>query len=185
MKNSEFYKKYGENLSKALVKQCSERGVLDGKLLVVDELSVKWSEVAPEYMSDAMPQFAQYPAVSLAWAAYLGMGMAKLWDVNWDELKSKDQLYSFFATARGFDSMDEYIIEDVLKLSLTSKDAVAIENMLRSCAHSAISIMRRENLEPQSVDAFYIFAETVKVFFNLGASIELKYLGYKYEKVLV
>ena len=46
-------------------------------------------------------------------------------------------------------------------------------------------MIRKENIEPQSPDAFYVFARSVKVLFKVGVSIALKRLGYKYQKVTV
>ena len=36
-------------------------------------------------LADAVPQIAEYPTVSVAWATYLGMAVAKLWDEDWIE----------------------------------------------------------------------------------------------------
>jgi hypothetical protein len=46
-------------------------------------------------------------------------------------------------------------------------------------------MIRKEGIEPQSVMAFHIFARAVKVFYELGISIELRHRGYKYVKVQV
>jgi hypothetical protein len=44
-------------------------------------------------------------------------------------------------------------------------------------------MIRKEGIEPQSVMAFHLFARVVKVFFELGVSLELHHRGYKYVKV--
>jgi len=46
-------------------------------------------------------------------------------------------------------------------------------------------MIRKEGIEPQSPDAFYVFARSVKVLFKIGVSVALKRLGYKYEKVTI
>ena len=61
-------------------------------------------------------------------------------------------------------------------------DAPRIEEIMRGCAQSAISQIRHEQIEAQTTRAFYIFARTARVMFRIGASLELKRLGYRFEK---
>lgn len=185
MKNSEYLASYEEKLTEIVVNQCTSKGFLDGQLLRVEELEEKWREMAPEYIADAIPQVNDYPAVSIAWAAYLGMGIAAMWDGDWAEFQEKKDLYVLLRNRRGFDQFDEFVVEELLGLSPDSEEVESIQELLRGCAHSAMTMIRNEEIEPQSSDAFYIFAHTVKVFFVLGVALELKLLGYKYEKVSV
>ena len=78
--------------------------------------------------------------------------------------------------------MDEYIVQNILGLSLESPDAIRFEEIMRGCAQSAISQIRHEQIEAQTTRAFYIFARTARVMFRIGASLELKRLGYRFEK---
>ena len=48
-----------------------------------------------------------------------------------------------------------------------------------------MTLIRREDTEAQSTKAFYIFARTTRVMFRIGAALELKRLGYKFEKQVV
>lgn len=185
MENIEYFNKYEERLTEVLVQLCTELGFVNGQLLVAEELDEKWNEIAPEYMVDAVPQIQNYPTVSVAWAGYLGMGMAVLWDKNWDECKNNPDLYKSFVQPRGFDCMDEYIVEELLGVKLDSKEFKDIEGGIRSCGQTAVSMIRKENIEPQSPDAFYVFARSVKVLFKIGVSVALKRLGYKYQKVTI
>lgn len=95
--------------------------------------------------------------------------MCRHWDYRWG--------------AEGFDDMDEHIIRDILGMSLDSQAAKDIEAMLRRCAYASHTMLRRENIEPQSAMAYYVFARVVKVMYRIGAAMELRRLGYKYEKV--
>lgn len=185
MENNQHLLRYEEALRETLLAQCSSKGFLDGELLDVEELAEKWREIAPQYMVDAVPEFNDYPAVAVAWAAYLGMGLAAMWDLSWEEHRDQKDLYTFIRDARGFDVMDEYVVEELLGLSLDSDDVNAIGDCLLGLAHSAIALMRNERVEPQTADAFYIFACTAKVFFHFGVSICLKRLGYAYRKVTI
>ena len=185
MDKKELYNSFYEKLSDALVRQASDKGLLDGQLIIVEELQEKWHEIAPEYMADAVSEYNKYPTVAIAWAAYLGMGMAALWDTSWDKFKNREDIYKFFVSARGFDEMDEFVVEEMLSLKLDSPEATSIENAFRSFANTTIAMMRGEGIESQSADAFYLFSNATMLFFNIGVAIELKQLGYKYEKVIV
>jgi hypothetical protein len=79
--------------------------------------------------------------------------------------------------------MDEYITEILLCHPLGSPEAEKIENLIRSTAERALSLIRKEHIEPQSVMAFHVFARTTKVMFELGVSVQLKRMGYNYVKV--
>ena len=185
MNNVEFYDQYEERLTKVLVDLCTSKGFLSGQLYMIDELDEKWTQLAPNYMADAVAEVNEYPSVAIAWAAYLGMGLTAIWDTVWSDYKDIENLYDKFREPRGFDALDEYVLEELLSLELESEMANSIENVLRSCAHLAISMIRKEETEPQTATSFYILASTVKVLFKIGVSIELKLLGYKYEKMEV
>jgi hypothetical protein len=79
--------------------------------------------------------------------------------------------------------MDEHIIRDVIGLSLESDEAKGIEMMIRRMAQTSISLIRHEQIEPQSPMAFHVFARAVKVMFRMGAALQLKRLGYKFERM--
>lgn len=168
-------------LEDELLKLCTSLGVLDGGWLMTPDLEEKWREVAPEYMADAVKEINSYPEVALAWAGYLGMGYAHLWDSNWRK-HSRDG-YSKMLGSRGFDDMDEHIVRDILGFPLDSFDAMKISGVLNSCAQCAWGLIRKESIEGQSERAFYVLARTIQVMYCVGVSVELKRLGYKYEKL--
>ncbi len=182
---SQYLAQYEDKLMEALLRQSTECGFLDGQLLEVEELEEKWHTSAPEYMAAAVPQIASYPSVAIAWAGYLGVGAAVLWDTCWDQYADKDDLYTLISQPRGFDEMDEYVMEGLLGYDLSGAEAQKLEDMMRSAAHTAQGMIRKENIEAQSVMAFHIFARTTKVFYKLGVAIALKILGYHYEKMMV
>ncbi|WP_321519173.1 hypothetical protein [uncultured Bacteroides sp.] len=185
MENIAYFDKYEEKLTEVLMRLCTDLGVMNGQLLAAEELEEKWKEIVPEYMVDAVPQIKDYPTVSVAWAGYLGIGLAVLWDRDWVKYKDDPNLYKFFVEPRGFDCMDEFILEELLGVKLESKEFLEVEGVMRSCAKTAVDMIRKEGIEPQSPDAFYVFARSVKVLFKIGVSVALKRLGYKYEKVAV
>ena len=182
-KDLAFLNSFTEKLSDTLVKQCTADGMLDGKMLMVEELNEKGRTSAPEYMVDAVPQIAEYPSAAIAWACYVGMGAAVLWDKSWGEYKDTEDWYSLMAKPRGFDCLDEYVIECLVGYALDSEENQKLESVIRKCANTAQTMIRKEGIEPQSVMAFHLFARVVRVFFELGVSLELHHRGYKYVKV--
>lgn len=176
-------KRYEESLRKSITDFLSEGKWLDGHLLEVEELNDKWRTSAPSYMADAVPEIAKYPLVAIAWAMYEGMGAAVLWDKEWSRYENIEDFHKMFTEPRGFDCMDEYITEILLALPLGSDEAEKLENMVRSTAERAQSLIRKEQIEAQSVMAFHIFARTTKVMFEAGVAVALRRLGYNYVKV--
>lgn len=175
--------RYEESLRTTLVKRLTDSQWLAGQLLEVEELNEKWRTSAPSYMADAVPEIAKYPLVAIAWAMYLGMGAATLWDKEWNRYKDIEDLHKLMTEPRGFDCMDEYITEILLCLPLGSAEAEKLEDMVRSTAEAAQLLIRKEGIEAQSVMAFHIFARTTKVMFECGVAVALKRLGYNYVKV--
>ncbi len=180
--DSQFLIEYEERLTKTLLGQFSDAGFLANELLAVEELEEKWDSSAAEYMAAAVPQLNDYPAAAVAWAAYMGVGAAVLWDTCWDKYSSVEDLYTPIASPRGFDEMDEYVLEEMLGYTLEGEEATKLENLFRAGATTALTMIRKESIEAQSVMAFYVFARSAKVFFRLGVAVGLKLMGYSYQK---
>lgn len=181
MVNKVYLENFESRITDELLRLCKQYGVLDGTLLATDDISNRWDELAPEYMADAVPNIADYPTVAIAWAGYLGMAVAYHWDEDWAAY-SKAEYKSYYG-AQGFDDMDEHIVRDIIGFHLESREAKAIEDMMRRLGETAVTLIRRERIEPQSPMAFHVYARVVKVMFRIGAAMELKRLGYKFEQV--
>lgn len=179
----ELLNRYEEQLRKSLVERLSEQKLLEGRLLEVEELNEKWHAAAPSYMADAVPEIAKYPLVAIAWAMYEGMGIAVLWDKEWKRYEAVEDIHKMLTEPRGFDCMDEYITEILLTTPLGTPEAEKLEDMVRSTAELAQSLIRKEQVEAQSVMAFHIFARTTKVMFEAGVAVQLRRMGYNYVKV--
>ena len=78
------------------------------------------------------------------------------------------------------DSYEHILVKAADKISAYAK---CIEEMMRRLGEAALTLIRRENIEPQSPMAFHVYARVVKVMYRIGAAIELKRLGYKFEQV--
>ena len=181
MEQTEYFDTFENNLLQELMKLSTSHKMLEGTLLASDDIDERWKEYAPEYMADAVPQVNAFPAAAIAWAGYVGMAVAHRWDEDWATYATEP--YEKLHGEQGFDDMDEHIMQNILGLSLESEEAQKIENMMRRCANTAITYIRREDTEAQSTKAFYIFARTTRVMFRIGAAMELHRLGYKFEKV--
>lgn len=178
-----FLNRFEEKIQAELLRICTSHGLLGGVLLATDDVTDHWDVLAPEYVADAVGQIADYPTVSVAWAGYLGLAIAHGWDKNWQACSRAP--YTSYYGSQGFDDMDEHIVRDILGIALDTPEATKIEDVMRSCAYSAMNIIRREDTEAQTTKAFYLFARTTRVMFRIGAAIRLKQLGYKFEKQIV
>ena len=179
----EYFDNFEQNLQIELLKLCTSHKMLDGTLLASEDIDERWKEYAPSYMADSVSQINTFPAAAIAWAGYVGMAVAQWWDRDWERYAAEP--YETLHGERKFDDMDEHILRDILGIALDSPEAEKIEDMMRSCAHTAMTLIRREDTEAQSTKAFYIFARTTRVMFRIGAALELKRLGYKFEKQIV
>ncbi len=139
----EFLADYERRLREMLVGNLSSTGKLDGQLLTVEELNEKWHAAAPSYMADAVPQIARYPLAAVAWAMYVGMGAAVLWDKDWNRYSQTEDWYAMLSSPRGFDALDEYVTEVLLAMPLDSDRARTVEECVRSTAESALAMIRK------------------------------------------
>ena len=122
-----------------------------------------------------------YPEFAIACAGYVGMAAAQWWDQDWG--RNHSAKYAVLHGQRGFDDMDEHIVQKILGLTLDSVEARQIMNILLCCAQKAATFIQHEQIEHQTTKAFHIFARTVRVMYKIGAAIQLKRLGYKFHKV--
>lgn len=175
------FEKYESDLVDRLVELCTSKGLMDGILLSSPDITARWEPIALEYSGDAVREFNAYPEVVLAWTAYIGMAVACWWDKNW--VRYKEQGYQSLVGSRGFDDLDEHITRDILRHPLNSKEAKDIASNLAFLAGDAYSFMMRQGVESMSVDAFNVFRHTLSAMYRIGASLELKALRYKMEKI--
>lgn len=182
MVEEEYLSQYERRLQESLVSLCTAYDMMGGVLLENDDIESKFTDtLAQPYLTDAVREYRQYPEASLAWAGYLGMAVAKLWDADWQAYQQA--AYADFQGPRGFDDMDERITSEVLGYGPDSEPARRIAGMLSNCAVEALTMIRHEHIEPQSPRAYYVFARTVQVLYRIGASMELFRLGYKLERI--
>lgn len=181
MDQKEYIENYEQQLMQHMLKLTKAMELLDGQLLESPDITEKWEQVANSYIADAAKEIADYPTVSLGWAMYLGMAVAHYWDEDWSIYSQLPNIYEYIRDKRGFDYMDEVVRGEILMLR--DKEYEQMEKIVQSCSQQVLNKIRYEHIEPQSPLAFHVYARSITVLYKLGAAIELKALGYKFEKV--
>lgn len=176
----DYLNNYEKSLLLEVLKYLTSLGHLDGKLLETEDINEVWEKVAPSYVADSIKEIAKYPNVALGWAMYVGMAVAKFWDEDWNKYSSKENIYEYLRDKRGYDYLDEVVRGDVL--SLDGELFEQMEELVRRTSSLVLSHIRHEQIEPQSPMAFHVFARSIKVLYKIGAAVELKNLGYKFER---
>ncbi len=100
--------------------------------------------------ADAMKEFTKYPTVSLGWIMFVGMAMAKYWDVDWELYSKVENHYEYLKNSIDFDHMDDYICEKILLL-----DEESHQNMNRvvaECASRTLNQLAHMGIEPRYRD---------------------------------
>lgn len=176
MERTEFLDNFEKTLEAGLLKVCSGAGLLEDKVLGSTDIDEAWERYIKDYIGDAVVNFNGYPDAAVAWAAFLGMGVAYNWDLNW-RLHYKDK-YTDYYGSRGWDDMDEHILHDLLGLKLDGPEAMKISDTMLSCATATLGLIRHEGVESQTEEGFYVLARAYTVMFRIGAAVELKRLKY-------
>ena len=156
-------------------------GLTDEKLPQAPDIEELWTKIGESYLPDGMREFGAYPIVSLGWMMFTGMAVAKLWDTNWEQYSKVDDLYKYLRDQRDFDHMDEYICEEVLKL--TEEEHTRLDKVVGECASRTYSRLLHSQLEPGTPEAFQAYVAALHQMYLMGMSAELKRLGYHMTKL--
>jgi len=179
---------------------------VDERLPECPDVEEKWEAIAKAYIPDGIREFTDYPSVSLGWMMYIGMAVAKMWDVEgmeqreqsdasinsaesrqsstegqWEIYSKIEDLYAYMRDKRGYDAMDEYIREEVLLLE--GEAYGALEKLVGECASRIYNALRRQNIEPGTKDAFNGYVACLHQLYLMGAAIQLKRMGYRMTKM--
>lgn len=176
-----YYDEFEHGLLRDMLRLCTSDGMLDGNLLQSEDIDGKWDEIAPEYLADVLRQMNEYPEVSFGWAGYIGMAVAEWWDQDWE--KNSRNGYTVLYGKRGFDDMDDHIVEDILGYTRGSLETKALAGIMFSCARMAMDRIRHEQVESQTEKAFHVIARSMRTMFRVGASMRLFKLGYSMQKL--
>ncbi len=166
-----------EDLHRYLV----NRGAVDERMPECPDVEDKWVAVAEAYLPDGAREFASYPIASLGWMMFIGMAIAKYWDTDWEKHGKIDDLYTPMRDKRGFDNLDEYILDEVLDLH--GDDAEAMQTLVGDCAERAKRALISQDIEPGTADAFRGYVACLQCMYQLGMAVQLKAMGYHMERL--
>lgn len=156
-------------------------GVLDERMPECVDIEDKWENIANAYLPDGVREFNDYPMVSLGWIMFVGMALAKYWDEDWAKYCLLDCLYENLRDARGYDYMDEYILEDVLKLDAAAQEKTG--RIVQECAARLDNVLRHASVEPGTKAAFDMYVACLHQLYIMGAAVQLNAMGYHMVKM--
>ena len=154
---------------------------IDERLPECPDVEEKWEPIAKAYIPDGIREFQDYPSASLGWMMYIGMAVAKLWDTEWEIYSKLDDLYAYLRDKRGYDSLDEYIREEVLQL--TGVDYTVLEKLVGECASRVYNALMHQHIEPGTKEAFNAYVSCLHQLYLMGAAMQLKRMGYHMTKM--
>lgn len=154
---------------------------VDERLPECPDVEDRWEEIAKSYLPDGIREFNDFPSASLGWMMYIGMAVVKFWDTEWESYTKIDDLYVYMRDKRGYDSMDEYIREEVLLLS--GNDYALMEKLVGECASRVYNALRHQNIEPGTKEAFNAYVSCLHQLYLFGAAMQLKRMGYHMTKL--
>lgn len=153
-----------------------ERGAVDERLPECPDVEAKWQPVAEAYLPDGVREFADYPIASLGWMMFIGMAIAKRWDEDWETWGKVEDLYTPMRDKRGFDNLDEYIMDEVLDLH--GDAAEGMQTLVGDCAERVKRAIFRMDIEPGTVEAFKAYVAGLQCMYQMGMAVQLKAMGY-------
>ena len=111
--------KYHDTFESTLRSYLSERDLIDPVLPECDDVEQKWEQIATSFMPDALREFGDYPDAVLAWMMYLGMAVAKYWDVEWSIYDNIQDLYKYIREKRNYNEKIYFYPKSPLKAKMT------------------------------------------------------------------
>lgn len=153
-------------------------GRVDERLPECPDLEELWPSVESAYLPDGVREYTGYPLVSLGWIMFVGMAFAKMWDEDWASYSSEDgaTLYTRLRDAKGYDNLDDYILETVL--GLDSEEAERTGKIVGECAARVYRYLQTCGVEPGTRDAVMAYIAALHRLYFMGVCMELNTLGY-------
>ena len=172
---------FATTLLNDLHRYLAQRGAVDERLPECPDVEGKWPPIAEAYLADGVREFARYPIASLGWMMFIGMAIAKFWDQDWEKYASVEDLYATLRDKRGYDNLDEYIMDEILNVH--GDDAEAMQELVGDTAERAKRALYRQDYEPGTVDAFKGYIVCLQCLYQLGMAAQLKSMGYHMTKI--
>ena len=172
---------FEEQLRKDLHQFLLSMKEVDERMPECPDVEDKWEEIAKAYIPDGIREFQDFPSASLGWMMYIGMAVAKMWDTEWEIYSKIEDLYVYMRDKRGYDSLDEYICEDVLMVRGEEYEDLA--QVVSECATRVNCDLIREHIEPGTKEAFDAYVTCLWQLYLFGMAMQLKRMGYHMERV--
>lgn len=153
-----------------------ERGMVDEHLPECPDVEGKWPVIAEAYLPDGIREFADYPVASLGWMMFIAMAVTKFWDVDWEKYDKVEDLYTMLRDQRGYDHLDEYILDEVLDLH--GDAAEQMQTLVGDSAERVKRALFARDIEPGTVDAFKAYVACLQTMYHMGMAVQLKSMGY-------
>lgn len=173
--------KIEETLRKDLHQFLLSMKEVDEHLPECPDVEDKWEDIAKAYIPDGIREFQSFPLASLGWMMYIGMAVAKMWDTEWEIYSKIEDLYTYMRDKRGYDSMDEYIREEVLLLR--GVDYTVLERVTGECASRVYNTLMHQHIEPGTREAFNGYVASLHQLYLMGVAAQLKRMGYHMVKM--
>lgn len=173
--------KIEETLRKDLHQFLLSMKEVDEHLPECPDVEDKWEDIAKAYIPDGIREFQSFPLASLGWMMYIGMAVAKMWDTEWEIYSKIEDLYAYMRDKRGYDSMDEYIREEVLLLR--GVDYTVLERVTGECASRVYNTLMHQHIEPGTREAFNGYVASLHQLYLMGVAAQLKRMGYHMVKM--
>jgi len=154
---------------------------VDERLPECADVEAKWEEIATAYIPDGIREFQDYPSASLGWMMYIGMAVARYWDLEWEIYSKLPDLYAYMRDKRGYDNMDEYIREEVLMVK--GVDYTVLEKVTGECASRVYNALMHQHIEPGTKEAFNAYVSCLHQLYLMGAAMQLKRMGYHMTRI--
>ena len=161
-----------DDLHRYLVK----RGAVDERWPECPDVEAKWPAIAEAYLPDCAREFANYPVASLGWMMFVAMAVTKYWDEDWEKYDKIEDLYLHLRDKRGYDNLDEYILDEVLDLH--GDAAEQLQTLVGDCAERVKRALYHQDIEPGTADAFKAYVACLQCMYQAGIAVQLKSLGY-------
>ncbi len=176
MDSKEIVKEFEDEVKKNLTEFLQKKEALDSHVPECPDVEERWGEIARSYMPDGAREFNGYPVVSLGWMMFIGMAMAFYWDTDWAKYSSDKDIYVNLRDKRGYDNMDETVVEDLL--GYKGEAAEKITELVAECASRVYSLLNHRHVEPGTETALGCYVAALHQLYLAGMAMELNALGY-------
>lgn len=156
-------------------------GKIDERLPEAPDLEELWPLIGKSYLPDGIREFNNYPTASIGWMMFIGMAVAKYWDVEWEVYSKVPDLYKYLLTKTDFDNLDDYICTKVLYLDDNRHKKTT--DLVAECASRTYNLLCHQHLEPGTPETFKAYVAALHQMYVMGIAVELKEMGYHMTKM--